>query len=30
MPYVPVKVLRWIFLVALLALGMQMFIRGVK
>lgn len=30
MPYVPVKVLRWIFLVALLALGMQMFIRGMK
>ncbi|MDK6788128.1 sulfite exporter TauE/SafE family protein, partial [Actinotignum timonense] len=27
MPYVPVKVLRWIFLVALLALGVQMFIR---
>ena len=30
MPYVPVKVLRWIFLVALLAIGMQMFIRGMK
>ena len=30
MPYVPVKVLRWIFLVALLALGVQMFIRGMQ
>ena len=30
MPYVPVKVLRWIFLVVLLLTGIQMFMRGLS
>ena len=30
MPYVPVKVLRWIFLVVLLLTGIQMFLRGLS
>ena len=30
MPYLPVKVLRWIFLLVLLATGLQMFMRGMR
>lgn len=29
MPYVPVKILRWVFLLVLLAIGFQMFMRGI-